>query len=231
MALQTGVPLNFGPSPNGFRSQLSLWQAIMLAYSSPNYMEWPGVEMRNAPPWIGTFYEFSGRVAPADVAEWQNQGSSHDLLRSALRAALEERCKLILHTQPSKRQIWELVVNKTGPHLRQSDMNGPPPDGGKLPSGAFRAVKQVNGKQVFTFYRATMQDLADYLSIVSKGIPVRDKTGLAGHYDFPLRQVELFEGDDPIQRYPVNDLGLSVKRGLESSAALVIDHIEKPTPN
>jgi uncharacterized protein (TIGR03435 family) len=65
-------------------------------------------------------------------------------------------------------------------------------------------------RQTKTYHGATMQDLADFLVIMSGRIPVRDRTGLTGHYDFRIQQTP---------------------PGTESRPILVIDHIEKPTAN
>jgi hypothetical protein len=47
--------MNTTPSPNGFDSRLSLWQAIMVAYGPGNYVNWGSVEILKAPSWIGDF--------------------------------------------------------------------------------------------------------------------------------------------------------------------------------
>ena len=81
------------------------------------------------------------------------------------------------------------------------------------------------------FYSATVQDLADFLTDTSKKTPVRDKTGLTGRYDFTLLQVPTGPGEDRVYNFPVNRLGLNLRMGTEIRPMLVIDHIEKPTPN
>jgi hypothetical protein len=49
------LSMNTTPSPNGFDSRLSLWQAIMVAYGPGNYVNWGSVEILKAPSWIGDF--------------------------------------------------------------------------------------------------------------------------------------------------------------------------------
>jgi uncharacterized protein (TIGR03435 family) len=227
-----GVTVNMAPSPNGFDSHLSLWQAIILAYTSEDITSWGSVEVRGAPKWIGDFYDIRARVARGDLKAWQGQGEDHELLRSALRAVLRERCRLAIHEEPSKARVWELVVKKGGMRLKASDPNAVPPEGVQRRSGAVWVMKEENGKQVENFYRAGMQDLVDFLNIITGGRPpVRDRTGLPGRYDFTFREVALLPGDDHVYRYPVGHLGLQVRAGVENRPVLVIDHIEKPTPN
>jgi uncharacterized protein (TIGR03435 family) len=224
------LPMNTGPSPNGFDSRLSLWQLIMVAYGPNNFVNWGSVEILKAPSWIGDFYDIKGRVSQADLKAWQNQGKERELLRSAMRAALKERCKLAIHEQPSKAEIFELVIGKSG-RLKAAVPDSTPPSGLKLPSGGVLVQTVENTRQVKTYYGATMQDLADFLCIMSGRTPVRDRTGLTGHYDFTIQQVPPLPDDNHVYSYPVGHLGLKVKPATENRPMLVIDHIEKPTPN
>lgn len=75
-----------------------------------------------------------------------------------------------------------------------------------------------------------MEDLAQNLGLVSGGIPVRDRTGLAGRYDFSVRRAQAPD-EDRVYSYPVEPLGLRLKAGTENRPILVIDHVERPTPN
>jgi uncharacterized protein (TIGR03435 family) len=204
----------------------------MIAYAPGDYTTWWSTQVLKAPGWINDFYDFNARVSQADLKAWQNQSSEHELLRSAMRAALKDRFKLAIHEQPSTGEMYELVVAKGGPRLKTANPNAPLPVGPKLPSGGIELVKQLpDGKTVCDYHGATMQDLAWFLTTASRGIPVHDKTGLPGRYDFTFRQVELSPDEDRVYSWPVDRLGLKVKPGTESRPVLVIDHIEKPTAN
>ena len=226
---------NFQPSPNGFDSALTLWQAIMVAYGPADYLNWRSVEVLKAPGWIGDFYDVKGRVPQADLAAWQKQGREHERLRSAMRAALKERCKLVIHEQPSRGEVFALVVGKNGPRLKTAAPDSLPASGEKLAvklkNDGIMLQTQDHGNQVKTFYGATMQDLTDFLNIMSGGIPVREHTGLTGRYDFTIQQTPPSPDENQVYSYAVGHLGLQVKQGTESRPVLVIDHIEKPTAN
>jgi uncharacterized protein (TIGR03435 family) len=58
-----------------------------------------------------------------------------------------------------------------------------------------------------------MQDLADFLCIMSGRIPVRDRTGLTGHYDFTIRQTPPVPDENHVYSYSVGHLGLQVRPG------------------
>jgi uncharacterized protein (TIGR03435 family) len=224
--------MNTSPTPSGFSSALSIWQMIMVAYGPLNDATWGTVQVLGTPNWIGDFYNFNARVSQADLKAWQNQSGGHELLRSAMRAALKERFNLAIHEQPSTGKIYELVVGKGGPRLKAAGPNSPLPVGAKLPSGGIGVGKQLaDGRTVWDYHGATVQDLAWFLTNVSRGIPVRDRTGLTGRYDFTFREVELSPDDERVYAWPVDHLGLKVKPGTENRPNLVIDHVEKPTPN
>jgi uncharacterized protein (TIGR03435 family) len=223
--------MNTSPSQNGFDTTLSLWQAIILAYSNVDYRSWGSVQVLNAPNWIGEFYNISARVSQADLKAWQSQGREHELLRAALRAVLKDRCRLAIHEQPSKGQIWELVIGKRGPQLKAAVANTVLPAGAKLESGGVLVQTVDHGTQVKTYYGATMQDLADFLSILARQIPVRDRTGLTGRYDFTFHSVQIPPDEEPVFSYPIDHLGLQIRRGSENRPILAIDHIEKPAAN
>jgi hypothetical protein len=65
----------------------------MIAYAPSGVMSWVSVPLLNAPESTGDFCDINARVSQADLKAWQSQSSEHELLRSALRAALKERFK------------------------------------------------------------------------------------------------------------------------------------------
>ncbi len=229
-----GVQLGVGnPTPNGFTATAGMWQWLEFAFgpSAPALRTelWQDTEMKNEPGWVHQdLYSIDARVSQNDLKAWQSQTRNQDLLHSALRAALKERFKLALHEEPAKRTIIELVVSKRGPRLKPATPAASLPTGLPLESGGVRAL---GGKPTDMDMRgATMQDLADALHYIFFDGPVRDRTGLTGRYDFYVPRIET-PGEDRGFSYSVADLGLEFRRGTENRPILVIDHIEKPTPN
>lgn len=226
-----GIP---NPTPNGFfTTTANLWQLVVFAYGPPEpAWMWTSVKIDNEPSWFREYYAIDARVAQADLKAWQSQSSDHELLRSALRAALKERCKLAIHEQPSKERIYELVLAKAGPKLKAAAPGSTLPVGVKLESGGVMTGGiGASGRDDWTFHGATMRDLALNLSRVSARIPVRDRTGLTGRYDFSVRPAQLEPDEERVYSYPVDHLGLRLRPGTENRPILVIDHVERPTPN
>jgi len=169
-------------------------------------------------------------VSQADLKAWQNQSSEHELLSSAMRAALKERFNLAIHEQPAVGRTFELIVDKRGPRMKTATPDSTLPAGVKTPSGGVMVGKVLaDRKAEWDCHGVTMQDLASYLSKLS--LPVRDKTGLTGRYDFTLRQVDLSPDEDHVYRFPIDQLGLKLKPGTENRPNLVVDHLDKPKPN
>jgi uncharacterized protein (TIGR03435 family) len=140
---------NTTPSPNGFDARISLWHAIMVAYGPANPVSWGSIEVVD-PKWIGEFYDMKWRVPAADLQAWQHQTREHELLRSATRAALKERCKLVLDEQPSKADIFELIISKRGPRLTVAS-ESVSRSGVTLVSGGVMAHTVENHAQVSDF--------------------------------------------------------------------------------
>ena len=80
-----------------------------------------------------------------------------------------------------------------------------------------------------------MKEFALWLSRISGDIPVQDKTGLTGLYDFTWAEQEGGEIQDDLggtlYKWPIAGLGLVLKPGVGPATIFVIDHIEKPDAN
>ena len=89
-----------------------------------------------------------------------------------------------------------------------------------------------------------MKNLAWYISgFIKAGYPVEDKTGLEGRYDFVLQRPEKLPSSGPGDSTTSADLvppifdmlkdqmGLELKLGKVPAEEIVIDYIERPSPN
>jgi len=98
------------------------------------------------------------------------------------------------------------------------------------------------GKPYIEYYGVSMADFVDELSMRSGGHPIQDQTGLKGRYDFHLNWVQSPDSDlpsglvdphdpDPLSHFDFEALGLRRTPIQLPAETLVIDHIEKPSPN
>ena len=228
---------SFVPTPTGYRSQMSVWEMIKLAYVPGFYAEWQNTPLLNAPKWLyedgSNNYAVDARVSKEDMEAWQHQGLQRELLRSALRALLRERCKLVIHTEPKEVRDYKLVIAGKKHTMIE---NAPDPNlapYGKLPGGGYWANTKSAGRRILEvyFHGVTMGEFCVFLSGGGRP-PIHDETGLSGRYDFKLRAGDgSDEFDNGVTPWLVESLGLKLKPGKYQGFSIVIDHIEKPSEN
>lgn len=150
--------------------------------------------------------------------------------REMLRALLADRFKLQLHWETREMPVYELVVGKNGPKLKESS-----------PDATAAGRLQVNGRNYdVTLTKATMSDVVDAVANAFLDRPVVDKTGLDGFYDVKLiytpstranRGTEASLDDISIFTAVQEQLGLKLEPRTGSVKTLVLDHVEKPSGN
>jgi uncharacterized protein (TIGR03435 family) len=173
-----------------------------------------------------------------------------------LRSLLEDRFKVRTHRETRELPVYELVVaradGKLGPQLRQStaDCDGPPPPrqpNEPPPCGAMRGPARVMAGGI------PMRRFAEMLTaIMAVGTPasadgrlVIDKTGLSGRFAFNLTwtpdQIPTVAPPPGIPPVDPNgpslvtalqeQLGLKLESAKGPVEVLVIDSVERPTPD
>jgi uncharacterized protein (TIGR03435 family) len=224
--------------PNGYKASFRLEGAIMQAYISGPFKQLSS-KILNAPAWVADdWYDIDARVAEEDMAAWQQaQGGidsiDSELLHSALQTVLKERFKLVLHISQTELPYLDLTVDKHGAKLKDTVPGAVKPVVRKtygLGRGFYienNGQRQFVGVSMDEFSRVLMR-LTDHL--------VQDKTGLTGRYDFTLRwygyqQNPASEISNPLDRMPINSIGLTLKPGRGPGFIIDIDHIERPDPN
>jgi len=172
----------------------SLFQLITMAYNIRPY------QLSGGPNWLGSErFEVTAKI-PA--------GATKEQFRVMLQNLLAERFKLVVHQEKKDLPMFELVVGKGGPKMKESpdqadtvpDAGGPPPpppgpmriemgrDGMPvMPGGApgRTMMMMMPGRARLMAVKETMDALAGRLSM-SAGRPVTDATGLKKKYDFTL---------------------------------------------
>ena len=202
------------------------------------------VQMRDqiigGPPWIYT--ERFDIVAKADgKLTFNAQGRNPPEAVAMMRSLLEERFALRVHTETRTMPAFAMTLanrdGKLGPKMADTRAECPKYGSGEAaPSVAqtpdrwcgFRHVLgRVEGRNV------TMNEIASYFGAAAAvRRPIDDRTRLTGRYDF---SVEYPEGPDadPGSFFTAfrEQLGLKFDTVRTAVPVLVIDHIERPTPD
>jgi uncharacterized protein (TIGR03435 family) len=138
--------------------------------------------------------------------------------------------------------IYELVVAKNGPKLKEAIELKEATDSPLL-AGAMR----VSGSAAGTIWTGQGTPIANIMGQLSyaAGRPVYDKTGLTGRYDFTLTYAHenltapgastdappQMDTAPPLARALEEQLGLKLVPAKGNMDVIVIDHVERPTPN
>jgi uncharacterized protein (TIGR03435 family) len=142
--------------------------------------------------------------------------------RLMLQSLLADRFGLRIHYESKVQPVYELVAAKGGPKMK------PLPADQKPGWGKF-------GRGEITLRERPIAMLAYCLTQLA-GRKVVDKTGLMGNYDIDLKwapddqQISLDTGPTLFTALQ-EQLGLKLEPAKAPVEVLVIDHIEKPSPN
>jgi uncharacterized protein (TIGR03435 family) len=230
--------------PDGFiRTNIPLSRLILMAYF-PQVL-WTPERLRNVPDWVGSdHYDLVAKVSPEDVAEWQKHSASmldNQTLQSALQAVLRDRCKLMAHRIPAEVAGYDLLIAKRGPGPKLTKPDEVFPSDIHFFSdgwGSGVILDMANNSAKLAYYNATMDQFVASFSFVAR-FPIQNRTGLTGKYDIVLNDAlpvqgaepELYASMKPSERYDLSSAGLRLQQTMVSTTTLVIDHIERPSPN
>ncbi|WP_263378271.1 TIGR03435 family protein [Granulicella paludicola] len=162
-----------------------------------------------------------------------------------LQALLADRFQLKTHWEMRSTQTYDLLVGKKG--VKMAPGGSSPPTAEELKDWGDQGLPPIYQRgdgspghgYTFVAHKCTTAKIAEMLS-GQLGHPVKDRTGLTGTYDFILQyQGALQSGRsaDDQESVPALDLAIQNVLGLKLESAkgmdrfLVIDHIEKPSPN
>jgi uncharacterized protein (TIGR03435 family) len=186
-------------------------------------------QLERGPRWIDVErYDIVARSAAADLAAFGASTETQDQrrdrvarVRERLRSLLSKRFGLQVHVEQRERAVLALRIAKGGPKLAEAkagDQQG--------------RISTVDGR--IQSYAAPISMLVIQLSSATELI-VQDETGLGGRYDFVLD----WAPDEKDQRDTrpsiftavVEQLGLRLERAKAPVKAIVIDYVERPSPN
>ncbi len=158
-------------------------------------------------------------------------------LRLMVRKLLEDRFQLKYHNDKRELPAYLLVVAKTGPKMTKDENN---PNG--LPALFFHQLGDLNVRN------ATMGAFAGLMQSAVLDRPVVDRTGLTGNWDFELKWTpddsqfggmgmrapppsDAADAPPPLFTAIQEQIGLKLEADKASVDVIVIDSVEKPSPN
>jgi uncharacterized protein (TIGR03435 family) len=188
-----------------------------------------------APEWAGSdLFDINGVPDVPGVPNLKQMGELFQKL-------LADRFQLKFHHEQRELSVYILTVAPGGSKLGKTTA-GP----NDLPGFLFPGFGDLRVRN------ESMQEFSTGMQSVVMDKPVVDRTGLTGKYDFTLKwtpddsQFQQFRGTNPNMTPPAGDnpdappslytavqeqLGLKIEAGKAMDDVIVIDHVEKPSPN
>jgi uncharacterized protein (TIGR03435 family) len=183
-------------------------------------------QIEGGPSWLDEqHYDIDGI---ADVAGKPNKMQ----IRAMIQKLLADRYQLTTHHEKKELSVYAITVGKSGARLTKSlgDPNGLSDERGHGGSTGLE-VQYTN---------FSMADLAENLQTIGneeQGRPVVDLTGLAGRFDFKLKWwPDAWRNPGP-DAAPALSTALQEQLGLKLEATkamvdvIMIDHVDRPSPN
>jgi uncharacterized protein (TIGR03435 family) len=184
-------------------------------------------QLLNAPDWaFKDVYDYAG---VPDLPGWPTKQQRYAMERELL----EDRFGLKVHMEKRQLPALVLTVARSGTKLTPSATFDP----GVTITGHTGA----RGGVLLSARNCTMSDLVRLLQQIL-GKPVVDSTGLDGQYDFDFEFMPDGPGDGPgghetddpppdLTTAIAQNLGLKLGSAKESVDVLVVDRLQRPTPN
>jgi uncharacterized protein (TIGR03435 family) len=206
--------------------------------------------LKSAPSWVVTDgYDVTAKADNATADSWKGlrQAQQVAIVAPMLRAMLEDRCKLVVHTVPTHIQGYALILSKRPLKLKQAQADEPRPAQGPygIMEGGWMITYPKPGTDMTPFTGFRKVTMAQFTDFVSMGqAPIVDQTGLQGIYDFDLPRVDTTPAPAPdgapaaapprldaAHLFDWQSVGLELKPIQIPAVDIVIDHIERPAAN
>jgi uncharacterized protein (TIGR03435 family) len=231
--------------PDGIRASNA--PVIMLIREAYGLRNSNNDQIQGVPGWAKSDrYDIEAKVNGANVAEFAKLSrEQHDLM---LQTLLADRFKLIMHRETRELPVYALIIAKNGPKLKEAKAGDTYPKGIKGLDGYSGPGAVIMEKGEIEAQDIPMTELVSMLT-QETGRTVLDKTGLAGKYDISLKwtpdeeSAQMPNATESQQGNPSDVSGTSIFTALQEQLGLklesqkgpveglVMDHLEKPSPN
>ena len=177
------------------------------------------------PTWVKSErYDIQAKVDEADVVRWRKLAANQQ--RIALQTLIVERFNLRYHREPRISSVYVMSIAKGGPRIKQA----------KLAADAhgahmFYPLEPGNMQSHSTYMWQLIEELENQLNCI-----VRDETSLEGTYDYTLEwtpddQAHAESSGPSLFTALKEQLGLKLEMQKRPVDVVIIDHIERPSPN
>jgi bla regulator protein blaR1 len=214
----------------------SLQQVIRTAYAVEDD------RIIGAPEWLGS-EKYNVVAKEGARADSQNVPLDIDASQQGpmLQAMLADRLKLVVHRETRPVPVYALVIAPGGPKLKEAKPDETYPDGPKGPDGvSHQGMWFDHGKMA-----GQGIGVDALLFHISRNLKrtVLDETGLRAKYDFTLQNppgatLGIDNSAPPPESFEIalsaaleSQLGLKLEARTAQLEVVVIDHVERPTPN
>jgi uncharacterized protein (TIGR03435 family) len=152
-------------------------------------------------------------------------------VREMLQSLLIDRFQLQFHRSTAPGDVYLLERNEKPLALRPVESASP--DAAPLGVGPFSSIGYAGGQ--WNIADSSMSQLATFAGDFVLHMPVLDRTGVTGVFNYRQRQPDLdphYSGDqsDSFKSF-LAECGLKVERSQGPIETIVIDHAAKPSPN
>jgi uncharacterized protein (TIGR03435 family) len=240
-------------SPGRFWTKnIPLREIIMFAFDAKSTSQ-----ILDCPDWtVSTSYDIEAKEDEAASAALQKMSQEERMnqIRLMVQALLAERFQLKVRREMKELPVYALVIAKGGPKLTQATPPPPPSPSGGPATGAPRMNRGFRLERPGKM-EAMNIDLNSFAGGMLTRFPETDgrvvvnKTGLSGLYNFTLKwtpetggpaaggpdgAAPVPAGEDPAPGLLTaleEQLGLKLESQKGSVEAVVVNHIEKPSPN
>jgi bla regulator protein BlaR1 len=237
----------FGKStPDGYEMRNMFLAAVILTAYVPRTGGagiYSDEQVEGLPHWLVSDddrYDLDAKVDEADLSDWQNPAKQPAMLRAMLQTMLTDRLKLKVHRNTKQAPVYALVVGKRGPRFKESVPGESHPGAYPMPGGGMLSMEPKEGLVTTHYFDISISQL---ISIVlpTPGRTVQDQTSLRGKYDITIEKPAPPENGTSAAAPPPNaelsaaeiadQLGLKLNPAEGPVETLVIDHVERPSPN
>ena len=197
-------------------------------------------QISGLPAWAKTdHYSIRAKVDDADLPKWKatKKWPPGEQLIPPLQVLLAERFGFKAHDEMQVHSVYCLVVAKGGPKFHDATPGDTYAKGPKRPDGTPVGPHFASfGPDRFMMQDLKISQMVDFLSNRGLGFPIVDQTGLTGEYDLSLHfapgNAPAPDSEEPSLFTALEEqLGLKLILKKIPVETVVVDHIERPSPN